>query len=136
MNPSPGSPPEVDPDHWYPDLSPPSTLLELASRETDRGPYVRALLAAGADANRINPFHRNAPLHVAAEAGNASSMEELLRAETVDVNKQDLWGCTPLHLAAFRMRLREPGSGTGVHSFTVYLCGTCAVKIKEDEGLG
>ncbi|XP_052127462.1 transient receptor potential cation channel protein painless-like [Frankliniella occidentalis] len=128
-----GSPPEVDPDHWYPDLSPPSTLLELASRETDRGPYVRALLAAGADANRINPFHRNAPLHVAAEAGNASSMEELLRAETVDVNKQDLWGCTPLHLAAFRMRLREPGSGTDIMGGWVSLPSVSLSEEKRDE---
>ncbi|XP_034246439.1 transient receptor potential cation channel protein painless isoform X2 [Thrips palmi] len=77
-----------------------STLLRRASGDQGRGAYVRALLAAGVDPNRVNPF----PLHLAAAAANAESLQELLRAEGLDVNRQDKWG-TALHAAVARQRL-------------------------------
>lgn len=94
-----GTPPEVDPDHWYDDPNF-ATMLDLASRDEGRVEYVRALLQAGADPNRVNRVRKKAPLHLAAEVGNVASLEALLQARAVDVNKQDNTGSTALHLAA------------------------------------
>lgn len=96
---SAGSPPEVDPNHWFDDPSF-ATMLDLASRDDGRAEYVRVLLDAGADPNRVNRVRKKAPLHLAAEAGNVASLEQLLQAKELDVNKQDNTGCTALHLAA------------------------------------
>lgn len=89
----------MDPDHWYDDPNF-ATMLDLASRDEGRADYARALLDAGADANRVNRVRKKAPLHLAAEAGNVASLEVLLQAKQLDVNKQDNTGCTALHLAA------------------------------------
>lgn len=94
-----GSPPEVDPDHWFDDPNF-ATMLDLASRDEGRAEYVRVLLDAGADPNRLNRVRKKAPIHLAAEAGNAASLAQLLAAKGLDVNKQDSAGCTALHLAA------------------------------------
>ncbi|XP_052131652.1 transient receptor potential cation channel protein painless [Frankliniella occidentalis] len=94
-----GSPPEVDPDHWYDDPNH-ATILDLSCRDDGRVEYVRALLDAGADPNRTNRVRKKAPLHLAAEVGNIDSLEVLVQAKNIDVNKQDNTGCTALHLAA------------------------------------
>ncbi|KAK3932439.1 Transient receptor potential cation channel protein painless [Frankliniella fusca] len=94
-----GSPPEAQPDHWYDDPHF-ATMLDLASRDDGRAEYARALLDAGADPNRVNKVRKKAPIHLAAEVGNIASLEVLLQAKNIDVNKQDSSGCTALHLAA------------------------------------
>ncbi len=89
----------MQPDHWYDD--PHFTcMLDLASRDDGRAEYVRVLLDAGANPNRVNRVRKKTPLHLAAEVGNAASLEVLLQAKDIDVNKQDNAGNTALHLAA------------------------------------
>ncbi|XP_034250741.1 uncharacterized protein LOC117651095 [Thrips palmi] len=107
-----GSPPEVDPDHWFDDPNF-ATMLDLAARDDGRAEYVRVLLEAGADPNRVNRVRKKAPLHLAAEAGNAASLEQLLQAKGLDVNKQDSAGCTALHLAAKEDAAHDAQSGRG-----------------------
>ena len=89
----------VNPDHEYGDPHF-ATCLFLACKEHDSKDFIKALLKAGADPNRINLIHKKAPLHVATEHGNYTAIDVLLQDSRMDVNIQDDFGCTALHLAA------------------------------------
>jgi len=110
---------EVDPDHWFEEPTF-ATMLDLASRDPGRGDFVRALLRAGADPNRVNPVRKKAPIHLAAEAANADALHILLADPRTDVNRKDSTGSTALHLAA-----REDGATTGTTRELVHRYQRC-----------
>ena len=72
--------------------------LLYAARESDPT-SVKLLLKAGADPNQVDDEYYNA-LHYAAEFQNGRETIECLVEAGVDVNKQNMWGSTPLTQAA------------------------------------
>ncbi|XP_069678278.1 transient receptor potential cation channel protein painless-like [Periplaneta americana] len=89
----------VNPDHQYGDPYY-ATCLDLACKDQDSEDFIVALLAANADPNHVNPVRNKAPIHVATENGNYKAVAALLHDSRTDVNIQDNFGCTALHLAA------------------------------------
>ncbi|KAJ9593623.1 hypothetical protein L9F63_014801, partial [Diploptera punctata] len=89
----------VNPDHQYGDPHY-ATCLDLACKDQDSENYITTLLKSGADPNLINPIRKKAPLHVATECGNFIAVSALLQEPKTDVNIQDDFGSTSLHLAA------------------------------------
>jgi ankyrin repeat protein len=89
----------INPDHQYGDPHY-ATCLELACKQHDSEDFVIALLTAGADPNLVNPVRNKAPLHIATECGNYKAINALLQDSRTDINIQDNFGCTALHLAA------------------------------------
>jgi ankyrin repeat protein len=89
----------VNPDYQYGDPHY-ATCLDLSCKEYDSEGFIAALLAAGADPNHVNPIRNRAPLHVATEHGNYKATDALLQDSRTNVNIQDNFGCTALHLAA------------------------------------
>ena len=97
----------VNPDHEYGDPYY-ATCLELACEEHDSKDFIETLLIAGADPNHVNPIRKKAPLHVATERANYMAITVLLQDSRTDVNIQDNFGCTALHLAAKHF-MKNPG---------------------------
>lgn len=89
----------VNPDHQYGDPHH-ATCLYMACKERDYEEFIVALLAAGADPNHVNPIRNKSSLHVATEHGNYTAIATLLQDSRTDVNIQDNFGCTALHIAA------------------------------------
>ena len=116
----------VNPDHQYgdPDYA---TCLELACKEPDAENYIAALLKAGADSNRMNPVRNKAPLHVATECGNFMAVSALLLEPRTDVNIQDNFGATSLHLAV-KNYTKNPAS---MENCIILLLGQPNVKINK-----
>lgn len=89
----------VNPDYQYGDPHY-ATCLDLSCKEHGSEDFIVALLAAGADPNHVNPIRNRAPLHVATEHGNYKAIAALLQDSRTNVNIQDNFGCSALHLAA------------------------------------
>lgn len=89
----------IDPNHWYDDPHH-GTLLDLACRTSQSGHFVKLLLEAEANPNKINPVRKKTPLHFAVETKDLPSLEYLLKSPKTDPNILDNTGNTPLHLAA------------------------------------
>lgn len=89
----------IDPNHWYEDPHY-GTLLDLACQTQNSSQYVKALLQAGADPNKINSVRKKAPLHFAVENKDLHSVDLLLNASCTNPNVLDNTGSTPLHYAA------------------------------------
>jgi hypothetical protein len=89
----------INPDHQHGDPHY-ATCLELACKQHDSEDFVIALLTAGADPNLVNPVCNKAPLHITTECGNYKAINALLQDSRTDINIQDNFGCTALHLTA------------------------------------
>ncbi|XP_077292871.1 transient receptor potential cation channel protein painless-like [Arctopsyche grandis] len=85
---------DVDYCYGYPDNK---TCLEIACSECGNSKFVALLLNKNARLNKINPVHKKAAIHFAAETGDIEIMEELL-SRHVEVNILSD-GNTVLHLA-------------------------------------
>ena len=72
-----------------------NTPLHIACRNGDTAlEIVKFLIQKNANVNAING-NGETPIHVSASNGFTKLTEELLRRK-VDVDVQDIWGCTPL----------------------------------------
>uniref|UniRef100_A0A1B6CGD6 Ion transport domain-containing protein n=1 Tax=Clastoptera arizonana TaxID=38151 RepID=A0A1B6CGD6_9HEMI len=90
----------IDPNHWYDDTEQLNgTLLDLACKTKNSSKYVKALLQAGADPNKINKAHNKTPLHFAVNT-DVQSVEELLSDPRTDPNILDKTGSSSLLYAA------------------------------------
>lgn len=74
------------------------TALSWAVRRRDSG-SVKQLLLCGSDPGHVDSSSRQTPLHLAVWLGDVAVVQLLLAAK-VDVNSKDIWGATPLSLAA------------------------------------
>jgi ankyrin repeat protein len=88
----------------WPDTVQRWTPLQWAAFVDREDEFVQ-LLASGADPFKITPSKRNL-LHQAAESGTYNVLAFLLRnnyhKKGIDINLPDIWGETPLHLAAVK----------------------------------
>lgn len=76
-----------------------NTPLHIACSNGDTALWmVRFLIQKNANVNATNK-NGETPIHISASKGFKQLTEELLRGE-VDVDVQDVWGCTPLIRAA------------------------------------
>lgn len=116
----------VNPDHQYGDPHY-ATCLDLACKEPEYENYITALLKSGADPNRVNPVRNKAPLHVATECGNFLAVSALLQEPKTDVNIQDNFGSTSLHLAA-KNYTKNPGN---MEKCLIILLGQTDIKINK-----
>lgn len=89
----------VSPDYWYDDPHL-ATCLYLACKEEDGAQWAEALLKAKADPNNMNGVHKEAPIHVAAESARGDLLKVLLSSSRTNINIQDNFGNTPLHILA------------------------------------
>ena len=72
-----------------------NTPLHIACRNGDTAlEIVQFLIQKNANVNATNR-NGETPIHISASEGFKKLTEELLRGE-VDVDVQDVWGCTPL----------------------------------------
>ncbi|XP_068085854.1 transient receptor potential channel pyrexia [Anabrus simplex] len=72
------------------------TCLEMACRQLGYQEFLRMLLNAGADPNKLNNATYKTPIHLAAEALNYEAIEILLH-EGINMNAVDINGWTALH---------------------------------------
>ncbi|MEN9450584.1 MAG: serine/threonine-protein phosphatase 6 regulatory ankyrin repeat subunit isoform [Pseudomonadota bacterium] len=79
------------------------TSMHIAARMGHDG-IIEMLLEKGALINSIN-IEGETPLHIVAQTNHISTLQKLLTAEGVDINRQDKEGNTGLHLAG---RLGNP----------------------------
>ncbi|PSN45598.1 hypothetical protein C0J52_17408 [Blattella germanica] len=89
----------VDPDHQYGDPDH-ASCLDMACSDNESEDYITALLNAGANPNRVNPVRKKAAIHITTEQGNFKAISALLQEKITDVNIQDNYGNTALHLSA------------------------------------
>lgn len=89
----------IDSNYWYEDPHY-GTLLDLACRSLNNSQYVRALLQAGADPNKINPVRKKSPLHFTLDTKDIQSFELILNDSRTNPNISDNKGNTPIHIAA------------------------------------
>lgn len=69
---------------------------------------IRTLMEANADINAQTKYERKTPLHLATAMRKLHVLQFLLNCSTADVNRTDLYGSTPLHVAS------EVGFSNGV----------------------
>ena len=74
------------------------TALSWAVKRRDSG-SVKQLLLCGSDPEHVDSSSGRTPLHVAVRPGDVAVVQLLLAAK-VDVNSKNIWGATPLSLAA------------------------------------
>jgi ankyrin repeat protein len=97
-------------------------LTPLALADLDgHGDVAQVLVEGGADATTRH-LHRRTALHRAVASGTLAQVRRELARSTADINQQDRWGETPLHLAVCRSRpdaahlLLEAGADVNVRN--------------------
>jgi len=79
------------------------TPLCLVGKSGDKE-IIKILLAHRANPNAIG-WNRNSILHIASWCGHVDAVETMLSVPETNCNQQNIYGCTPLHLAAFNGNL-------------------------------